>query len=154
MITSSRYLSKQKQGANLFGTIERRIDMATSTPRSVPVFSELFYNDSDLPEETLAAVEGKKNNVPIKVKMMMSGENMIAIKAIRPKGHIDASHQHDDHESIATLVKGRMRVWIEDKEFIAEPGAIWRHPAGVPHQSECLEDCIQFEIKSPGRKTW
>ena len=40
------------------------------------------------------------------------------------------------------------------REFIAEPGDVWRHPAGVAHYSEALEACVQIEIKSPARKTW
>ena len=43
---------------------------------------------------------------------------------------------------------------IGDAEFIAEPGDVWRHPAGVPHFSEALEESVQIEIKSPARKTW
>jgi len=46
-----------------------------------------------------------------------------------------------------------LRNVIDGKEFIAEPGATWRHPTGVVHSSEALEDCVQIESKTPPRKT-
>ena len=45
-------------------------------------------------------------------------------------------HKHDDHESVATLISGRMLNRIGDEEFISEPGSVWRHPPGVVHSSE------------------
>lgn len=37
---------------------------------------------------------------------------------------------------------------------VAEPGSVWRHPPGVVHHSEALEDCVQIEVKSPPCRTW
>ena len=72
----------------------------------------------------------------------------------RGKGLIDPGHHDDDHEAIATVVSGRLRMRIGDEEFVAGPGDCWRHPAGVPHCSEALEECVQIETKLPARKTW
>ena len=70
------------------------------------------------------------------------------------KGLIDPVHKHMDHETVAYLIKGRLRLVIGGEEFIAEAGTSWIHPRGVEHFSEALEDCEQLEIKSPPRKTW
>jgi quercetin dioxygenase-like cupin family protein len=47
-----------------------------------------------------------------------------------------------------------MKLVIDGQAFVARAGDAWRHPPGVPHWSETLEDCVAIEIKSPPRKTW
>ena len=84
----------------------------------------------------------------------MVGDNVLVMEAHRERGLVDPEHAHDDHESICYLVRGRMRVVIDGKEFIAQPGDVWRHRPGVSHYHETLEDSLQIEIKSPARKTW
>ena len=37
---------------------------------------------------------------------------------------------------------------IGDREFIAEPGCAWIHPANVEHSSMALEDTVQIEVKT------
>jgi quercetin dioxygenase-like cupin family protein len=122
--------------------------------RTMQAYSHLFAQDSDIPEEQVHAVEGATEQGDLSLKVLMVTENVLVLKAFRGKGLIDPVHQHDDHESVATLLSGRLRMKIGDAEFIAEPGAVWRHPPGVPHTSEALEDCVQIEVKSPARKTW
>lgn len=72
----------------------------------------------------------------------------------RKKGLIDPLHQHDDHESMAILLPGKLRMVIDGNESILGPGDSWLHPHGVPHYSEAHEDCVQIEIKSPPIRTW
>lgn len=90
----------------------------------------------------------------IALRTLMVGEHGVMVESRWPKGVVTQVHQHDDHESYAYLVSGRMRVTIGDETFIAEPGAAWLHPIGVPHCTEALEDCVQIEVKSPARRTW
>ena len=113
-----------------------------------------FRAAADIPEETIHAVEGAVEQGDLSVKVLMVAESFVTLWIRRGKGLVDPVHQHDDHESVATLVSGRLRMRIGDEEFTAGPGDCWRHPPGVPHSSEALEDCIQIEIKSPARKTW
>jgi quercetin dioxygenase-like cupin family protein len=114
----------------------------------------LYRAAKDMPEETIHAVEGAKEQGELSVTVLMVTENMLVLRAWRGKGLIDPIHQHDDHESVATLLSGKLKMQIGDKEFIAGPGDVWRHPPGVSHFSEALEECVQIEIKSPARKTW
>lgn len=117
--------------------------------------TETYWTDrNSIEPERLDKVEGVDEAGHVVVRRLMVGENILFLHVLRAKGLIDPTHKHDDHESVGYLVKGRMRVRIGDKEFIATPGTCWRHPAGVLHYSEALEDCEQIEIKSPPRKTW
>jgi quercetin dioxygenase-like cupin family protein len=114
-----------------------------------------FRQGSKVVAERIAAVEGVVEEPgKLTVKSLLAGEDVVMLEAFKAKGMVDPVHQHDDHESVAYLIKGRMRLVIGGEEFIAEAGDCWIHPRGVPHFSEALEDCIQIEVKSPPRKTW
>ena len=122
--------------------------------RFLELTNQIFIADSDILEEEVNAVEGAVEQGELSLKVLMVTENFIMLKARRGKGLIDPIHQHDDHESVATLLSGKLKMKIGEKEFVANPGDVWRHPPGVPHYSEALEACVQIEIKSPAKKTW
>ena len=112
-----------------------------------------FVSGSGIPIEPVMAIEGAGVG-NLGIKPLMVGDNVLVMEAHRERGLVDPEHAHDDHESICYLVSGRMRVVIDGKEFIAQPGDVWRHQIGIPHFHETLEDRLQIEIKSPARKTW
>ncbi|MES1980433.1 MAG: cupin domain-containing protein [Pseudomonadota bacterium] len=122
--------------------------------RYLPPTAGFFSVRDDIAPERLASIEGVKPQGHVEVRRLMVGEDILMLHAFRKKGLVDTLHVHDDHETVAYLIKGRLRLVIGDKEFIAEPGTSWIHPRGVAHFSEALEDCEQLEIKSPPRKTW
>ncbi len=47
------------------------------------------------------------------------------------------------------LVSGKLKGTIGDKEIVMVPGDTCRHPAGVLHGVEALEDSVIMECKSP-----
>ncbi|MBM3515049.1 MAG: cupin domain-containing protein [Alphaproteobacteria bacterium] len=114
----------------------------------------VFVNARDIAAERIAAVEGAKEHGDVTVKVLHVGQETLMLEVFRKQGLIDPVHRHDDHETVAYLIEGQLRVKIGDEEFIAEPGSSWRHPVGVDHYSEALTDCRQIEVKSPPRKTW
>ncbi len=122
--------------------------------RMMQAMAALHRKDADIPKEKIHTVEGAVEQGELSLKVLMVTDDFLLIKAWRGKGLIYPVHQHDDHESLATLLSCRLKMRIGDVEFIAEPGDVWRHPAGVEHYSEALEACVQIEIKSPARKTW
>ena len=128
--------------------------MDENQDRTLEPFTALHLDAADLIEETAGAIEGVVQQGKLTVQVLMVTDDLLMMKVRREKGLIDPSHQHDDHESVATLISGRMRNRIGDEEFISEAGAVWRHPPGVVHSSEALEDCVQIEVKRPPRKTW
>jgi quercetin dioxygenase-like cupin family protein len=122
--------------------------------RSLSPSEERFVKGSRIAPQTIEALEGVKLAGYLGVKPMIVGQDMVCIEVHRQAGVTDPEHSHADHESICYLVKGKVRCVIDGEEFIAEPGDIWIHPAGVPHYHETLEDSVQLEFKSPPKKTW
>jgi mannose-6-phosphate isomerase-like protein (cupin superfamily) len=117
----------------------------TIDPRHMAAFEGFFSVRDQIEPERLASVEGVKPKGRVDVRRMMVGHDILLLHVWREKGLVD---------TVAYLIKGRLRLVIGGKEFIAEPGTSWIHPRGVEHFSEALEDCEQIEIKSPPRKTW
>jgi quercetin dioxygenase-like cupin family protein len=127
----------------------------TDAARLLKKSDTYFIQGVAVRDEHITAVEGvKEDPQKLTIKQLLVGEDCLLLQAFKGKGVVDPIHQHDDHESVAYLVSGKMRLVIDGKEFIAGPGDAWIHPQGVPHYSEALEDCIQIEVKSPPRKTW
>ena len=123
--------------------------------RILPPTDVLFRNLADVPTETLTRVEGAAV-VPgaVGLHVMMVTEDLEFLRVSRKKGTKDPVHRHDDHGTVAFLVSGRAKVTIGEETFLAEPGAVWHHPRGVPHTTEALEDMVQIEVKCPAVKTW
>ena len=53
------------------------------------------------------------------------------------------------HDSIVYVVSGKLKGTMDGKEFIMGPGDVCRHPKGVLHGVEALEDSVIMECKSP-----
>ena len=126
----------------------------TADPRFLEPTTGFFTTRDSIEPERLAAVEGVRPKGRVDVRPVMVGNEILMLHVFREKGLIDPVHKHLDHETVAYLIKGRLRLVIGGEEFIAETGTSWIHPRGVEHFSEALEDCEQLEIKSPPRKTW
>lgn len=123
-------------------------------PGTIANFTTVFTANDKARVDRIEKVEGQALATPVQVKVLMKSDNILMLEIFRPKGLRDPVHQHDDHETSCHLVKGRLKLGIADKEFIAKAGDTWFHPKGVAHWSEALEDCIQIEVKSPPVKTW
>lgn len=107
--------------------------------------------------ENIATVEGA--DIPgaselLKMQVQMATEHVIVLRAERKKGLKDPRHKHDNHDTVSTLISGKLEVHIGDESFMCEPGAVWRHRPGVYHWSDTLEDSVVIEIKTPPEKTW
>ena len=125
-----------------------------SVQRKLPRSKEFVFKAADAVETVGATVEGAAMQGVLAVAPLVCGDESSMTRWTRKKGLIDPLHQHDDHESIAILLSGKLRMVIDGREFIAGPGDSWVHPRGVPHYSEALEDCVQIEVKSPAIRTW
>lgn len=128
-------------------------------------YADLVARDKDVvcramdavANEDIRTVEG--NPIPhaaerLSMKVLMATPNVLVLRAIRKKGLTDPVHKHDNHDTVCTLVSGRLKVHIGNQSFEALPGAAWRHRPGVKHWSETLEDSVVIEIKMPPEKTW
>jgi quercetin dioxygenase-like cupin family protein len=81
------------------------------------------------------------------VKVLMATPHLIVFEAFRSKGAVDRMHMHPDHDSVAYQKRGRVRMTIGKKTYVVEEGDTYRHPMGVAHCHEALEDSVRIEIK-------
>ena len=126
--------------------------------------SELIGRDRDVVSRGLDDIDGENigtvAGVPIpkaellSMKCLIATDHVIVLRVIKKKGFADPVHQHENHDTVSTLVSGRVVNHIGGESFEAEEGATWRHRPGVPHWSEALEDSVVIEIKTPPEKTW
>jgi quercetin dioxygenase-like cupin family protein len=82
------------------------------------------------------------------VKPMMQGDEMTLLEIYYAAGVGTPLHSHR-HESIVYVVSGKLKATIEDKVAIVGPGDVCRHPRGVLHGLEAIEDSVIVECKSP-----
>ena len=128
--------------------------MGAADPRLLPKSAGFFFPGAAAPADRITSLEGAASAGTVTIKPMVVGDHMLLIEIFQEKGVRVPEHAHGDHESMVYLVKGSMKLVIDGQEFVARAGDAWRHPPGVVHWSETLEDCVSIEIKSPPRKTW
>jgi quercetin dioxygenase-like cupin family protein len=105
--------------------------------------------NSDVATVAVSAVEGKPTyGGDLLVKPLIKGDEMTFLEIHYAAGVGTPLHTHT-HESIAYVVKGRVKSTVDAEEFILGPGDVCRHPAGVLHGLEALEESTVVEIKSP-----
>lgn len=97
----------------------------------------------------VSAIEGVPTfGGDVLVKPLMKGDEMIVLEIFYGKGVGTALHKHT-HESMVYIVKGKAKCTVAGEVFILGPGDSCRHPIGVMHGMEALEDTAIVEIKSP-----
>jgi quercetin dioxygenase-like cupin family protein len=95
------------------------------------------------------AIEGKPTyGGDLLVKPLIKGDEMTFLEIHYTAGVGTPLHTHT-HESVAYVVKGKVKSTVGAEEFIMGPGDVCRHPKGVLHGLEALEDSVVVEIKSP-----
>ena len=98
----------------------------------------------------LTTVEGHAFTGNVTMKVMIPGEKMNMLEIRYPAGSRSPTHAHR-HESVCYVISGRIRGTIEGESVILGPGDACRHPEGVEHSVEALEDALILEIKSPAQ---
>lgn len=100
---------------------------------------------------TIDASEGGVEICALLQRELLVGDDVIIYEMRRPRGLVDPPHFHD-HETVGYLISGRMKWTIEGVDYIAEPGCAWRHPAGIVHSNEALEDVVHITVKAISHK--
>ena len=104
---------------------------------------------SDAKAFRVSTLEGKPvYGGELLVKPLLQGEEMTLLEIHYATGVGTPLHSHT-HESIVYLISGRLKGTMDGKEFIMQPGDVCRHPKGVLHGVEALEDSVIVECKSP-----
>lgn len=109
----------------------------------------LLSKNADVNAINVKAIEGQTvYGGDLMVKPMLKGDEMTIMEIRYTPGVGAPTHVHT-HESLVYVVKGRVKTTIGDEEYILSPGDVCRHPAGVPHGVEALEDAVTIEVKAP-----
>jgi quercetin dioxygenase-like cupin family protein len=97
----------------------------------------------------VSAVEGKPMyGGNMLVKPLIKGNEMTFLEIHYAAGVGAPLHTHT-HESIAYVVKGKVKSTVGSEEFVMGSSDVCRHPKGVLHGLEAIEDSVIVEIKSP-----
>jgi quercetin dioxygenase-like cupin family protein len=105
--------------------------------------------NSDVKGLNVKAIEGKPMyGGALLVKPLIKGDQMTLLELHYQPGVGAPLHVHS-HESLAYVVKGKVKMTVGNEVYVLGPGDVCRHPQGVPHGVEGLEESIVVEIKSP-----
>ena len=116
---------------------------------SVTEANVITSRNADVAAVAVKAVEGKPMyGADMLVKPLIKGDEMTFLEIHYAAGVGAPLHTHT-HESIAYVVKGKVKSTVGSEQFIMGPGDVCRHPKGVLHGLEALEDSIVVEVKSP-----
>jgi quercetin dioxygenase-like cupin family protein len=111
--------------------------------------SVIKSRNADVEAVVVSAVEGKPvYGGNMLVKPLIKGDEMTFLEIHYAAGVGAPLHTHT-HESIAYVVKGKVKSTVGSEEFIMGSGDVCRHPKGVLHGLEAIEDSVIVEIKSP-----
>ena len=104
---------------------------------------------SSVPQIKVTAIEGAPvTGGAILVRPMLKGSEMTVLEIFYAKGVASSPHRHA-HESMIYVVRGRLKGEIDGAVCELAAGDSCRHPAGVLHSVEALEDSLIVEVKSP-----
>jgi quercetin dioxygenase-like cupin family protein len=109
----------------------------------------ILSKNADVKGIVVKAIEGKPMyGGDLIVKPLLKGDEMTFLEIHYTPGVGAPLHVHS-HESLAYVVKGKVKMTVGKEEYILGPGDVCRHPKGVPHGVEGIEESIVVEIKSP-----
>ncbi len=98
--------------------------------------------------------EGYKQILPgIKIKTLVYGDKSLLAEFRMEQGSQLPWHSHPQ-EQTGTLISGRIRLFIGNDTFEAEPGDSWNIPGDVRHRAEILADTLAIEVFSPVREDY
>ena len=108
----------------------------------------ILSKNSEVTERIIKTVEGKILQGKVALKPMMIGEQMTLLEIQYAAGAGTPTHVHQ-HESVVYVVKGKVKMTVGTDEYLLGPGDVCRHPHGVPHSVQGIEESLVVEIKSP-----
>ena len=108
----------------------------------------IFSKNAETDALAVRFVEGKAMAGTLVVRPLIKGEEMTMMEVQLSAGVASPTHAHD-HESLIYVVKGRLKAVVGDATSVLGPGDVCRHPRGVSHRLEALEETTVIEIKSP-----
>ncbi len=89
----------------------------------------------------------------VELKTLVYGENSSLIRFHLKKGNELPRHSHP-HEQTGFLVSGKIKLFIEEEGFMAEPGDTWSIKGDIEHKADIIEDSVIIEVFSPLREEY
>lgn len=86
-------------------------------------------------------------------RRMLNGEAMTLAQITLAAGAAVPLHEHPN-EQIATVLSGRLRFLVGDRELEVGAGESVVIPGGVPHRVDVLEDAVVLDAFAPRREDW
>jgi quercetin dioxygenase-like cupin family protein len=108
----------------------------------------IVARSADVPERAIKTIEGLPVQGEVHMKPMMAGDQMVMLEIHYPAGSGSPPHVHQ-HESVVYVLRGKVRMVVDQETFVLDAGDACRHPQGVTHGVEAIEDATILEIKSP-----
>jgi len=109
----------------------------------------ILSRNADVQGVIVRSIEGKPMyGGDLLIKPLIKGDEMTFLEIHYTPGVGAPLHVHT-HESLAYVVKGKVKMTVGAEEYILGPGDVCRHPKGVPHAVEAIEESVVVEIKSP-----
>ena len=110
----------------------------------------IVARNAEVEHRAVTSIEGLPPRGEVRMKPLMTGDRMIMLEVQYPAGAGSPLHA-DQHESLCYIVKGKVRMVVGEETYTLEAGDVCRHPDGVPHGIEALDDATVLEIKSPAQ---
>lgn len=86
-------------------------------------------------------------------RKVVSGERQMLAQLYLKRGALVPLHSHPS-EQMTFVLQGALKFLVEGEETVVREGEVLHIPAGVPHQSEALEDTFELDMFSPPREDW
>lgn len=86
-------------------------------------------------------------------RFLAYSDNTMLIEHEMAEGSIFPLHSHP-HEQLAYLLKGRLKVICDNKEYFVEQGDSFIVPRGIEHQVFALEHSIALDFFTPVREDY
>ena len=110
----------------------------------------IVSKNSEVKGKKITTVEGKPAQGEVVVKPMIAGDQMTLLEIHYGPNSGPGQHVHQ-HESLVYVVRGKVKMTMGKEEYILNAGDVCRHPQGVPHTVEAIEESVTVEIKSPAQ---
>lgn len=129
----------------------------TSTATSITTSEDTTAATADLRPALVPASTGShfhflNHLATIKSDHRQTASGMNAVEFTAPRGFGPPLHLHREEDEIMYIVRGRIRLTVDDDEQIATDGAVVSLPAGVPHTFQVVSDQATFLTVAGGRR--
>ena len=108
----------------------------------------IYSRSADVEGAVIRTIEGQPMEGRLLVKPILRGAEMTLLEVHFSEGARSPLHAHG-HESIAYVVRGKVRMTVGQEVYELGPGDACVNPRGVPHGVEALEETLMIEVKSP-----